>query len=50
MAEAKLLCRNSLWGGDGIYMCIGEDRIRPGTWSDLSFLGHYVWNGDREPS
>lgn len=50
MVEARLFYRIVYWVGDGMYVCIGEDRIRPGTWSGLNFLGYYMWNGDREPS
>lgn len=49
MAEARSFCRILYGVGDGMYVCIGEDRIRLGTWSGLVFLGHYLWNGDREP-
>lgn len=50
MAKARLFCRIVYGVEDGIYVYIGEDRIRPGTLSGLNFLGHYVWNGVRAPS
>lgn len=44
MAEARLFCTIVYGVGDGIYVCIGEDRIRPGTWSDLSWPLCVEWS------